>query len=91
MFKKSVFSDVKTVLGFFLKTSFIITIFFGEEDSPRASICASLHLFCMWVTTTAWPLMSGVDLCLDIELDSLKQDEPNSTTRQQGWPQEFII
>ena len=45
--------------------------FFGEEDCCWAKICASLPLFCMWVTTTAWPPTSGVGPHLGSEPTSL--------------------
>ena len=57
-----------------------------EEDYHRANICANLPLFCMWVTTTAWPLVSSVGPCPATEPWPLKWSAPNLTTRSQGWP-----
>ena len=35
-------------------------IYFVEEDSPGANICASLPLFFMWVAITSWLPTSGI-------------------------------
>ena len=56
-------------------------LFFFAEDSPWANICASPPLFCMWVATTAWPLMSGVGLLPGMERGLLKWSSLNLTTR----------
>ena len=60
--------------------------FFAEKDSPWANICASLPLFCMWVTATAWLPMSGVGPGPGTKSGPPKQSVPNLTTRPQGQP-----
>ena len=42
----------------------IIYLFFAEEDSPWANICANLPLLCMWVAATTWLRTSGIGPCL---------------------------
>ena len=74
---------------FVLFGSFIFFLFlfffFAEDDSPWANIHANLSLFCIWVTTTAWKLTSGIVPCLWSEPRPQKWNALNWTTRAQGW------
>ena len=63
-----------------------IFFFLLEEDSLWTNICANLPQICMWVTTTAWPLKSGVGLLSWTKPRPPKQSLWNLTTRQLGWP-----
>ena len=49
-------------LFIFLFSFFLIFVFFAEEDSPSANICANHPVLYMWVTATAWLPMSGIHL-----------------------------
>ena len=50
---------------------FFLFFFFGEEDWPWANVYASLPLFCMWDTTTAWLDEWCVGLPWDLKLWTL--------------------
>lgn len=52
-----------------------------EEESPLSNICANLPLFCMWVATATWPLMSGRGPSLGTESGPPKWSMLNLTTR----------
>ena len=42
--------------------------FLLRKVCPELTSIANLPLFCMWVTATAWPPMSGLGLCLGTKL-----------------------
>ena len=58
----------------------------AEKDSPWANTCANLPLFCVCISTTAWPPTSGIGLCPGTKPRPPKQSTLNSTTRPWGQP-----
>ena len=80
--KHSALITEKTLRCWWVRNFFFPT----KEDLPWANICASLPLFCLWVTAIAWLPVSGVGPCLGTEPGLPNQRAPNITTRQQGRP-----
>ena len=79
---------IKFILTFSLTEEKLWVFFPPEEDWPWVYICASLPLFYMWFTTTAWVnewyrSTPGIQI---YEPGLPKHSSLNLTTRPQGWP-----
>ena len=66
----------------------MMMIIFGEEDCPRANICANLPLFCMWDSATAWLDEQCVSMTkIQIyEPQAAKVEHANLSTTPLDWP-----
>ena len=65
---------------------FFSLFFLLRKIQLKLTSVPSLPLFCVWVTTTAWPLASGVGLHAGTKPRPLKWSVQNLTTGQPGQP-----
>ena len=61
-----------------------VFFFFLRKICPELTSVTNVLLFCLWATTTAWPLMSGAGPCPGNKPRLPKQSTLNLTTRPPG-------